>query len=175
MQQSEENNFHRIYLTTSILIHWISIELWSWLTAHLKHSLLWRVLLFSVGLRSHDSLHVTRPTIGAGHQGARRCGQSVRHRSFVNLLFQSIKFLQPFGQWFIFLLQGFLLFLAFLGVVKFQAFLGNILEFLAIEFWERLDAVFINRLNKVQNFISLLQQTFHKRRFLNLYKTGKQP
>lgn len=133
-----------------------------------RHSLLRRILLFGICLGSHDPFHVSWPAIGASHQGTGRFCKSVRHCSLADLLLQRVKFLQPLCQWFIFFLHGFLALFGLFRVINCQSFFGNILEFLALKLGERLDAVFINRLHKEEDFVSLLQKAFHKWRFLNL-------
>lgn len=139
----------------------------------LRHLLLRRILLFGISLGSHDPLHVSWPAIGASHQGTGRFCQSVRDCSLADLLLQRVKFLQPFCQRFVFFVQSLLALLGLLRVINCQSFFGNVLEFLAFKLGERLDAVFINRLHKEEDFVALLQKAFHKWRFLNL-KTRRQ-
>ena len=56
-----------------------------------NYVLLWRVLGFLVCLRSHDTFHVSRPSVAAGNHGAWRCGKSIWQLGLFNLQ----KLLQP--------------------------------------------------------------------------------
>ena len=44
--------------------------------------------------------------------------------------------------------------------------LGDVLELLSIEFWESLDGVLIDRLNKVDDFVTFLDKSFDEDRIL---------
>lgn len=78
-----------------------------------------------------------------------------------HLITQSI-FLQPIDKWFIFSFKGFFLLFGLITIIQTKTLFGNILESFAVKFWQGLDGVLINGLNKVNNFITLLQESFDK-------------
>lgn len=117
----------------------------------------------SLGL--HDSFHIGGPSVFGSDQNAGRVFNSVRNDDFVDLVTED--FLNSLGESFEFSLLFFELLLFFLSFFEFHTFLGTVSEFLSVEFLQLLDDVFVNRVNHINNFVTLLLQSFDERRRLD--------
>lgn len=134
-----------------------------------QYSLLTGIFRLGVSLRSHDAFHIARPSVTAGHQGHGGVSQTLRQRCFLDQILETIV-LQPLQERFVGLLQLLEFLFRFFRLLDVEALFGDVLEFLAFEFWQTLYAVLVNRFGKVQHFIALSQQPFYKWRLLNLVK-----
>ena len=133
------------------------------------------LLALCVCLRSHDSLHVTRPacemscdshtlnltltvhlspSVLAGHEGTGGIGETVGHHCLVDESREGLVS-KPVGERFVECLQLFLLLLLPLSLVsEGEAFFSNILELLALEFREVLQTIFVNWVYQVEDLIA---------------------
>merc|ERR1712100_879279 len=102
----------------------------------------------------HDTLHVGRPAVLAGHKAAWGVGQTVGNNNLLGLVAKHL--LDQLAQ----VLAGSLLLLPLLlllvGLLDVVAFLGDVKDLLAIILLELLDGVLINWVNHVKNLESLL-------------------
>ena len=130
--------------------------------------------LVSLGL--HDSLHVSGPAVGRSDESSWGRLERVRDNSlkiiFINENFNVIYLfdlveeslgLEPVKEWLVLLLHSLEEVLVDINV---DTFLGDVLELLSIEFWESLDCVLIDGLNKVDDFVTFLDKSFDEDRIL---------
>merc|ERR1711988_535172 len=105
----------------------------------------------------HDTFHVGRPPMLRGGKYTRRISHARAHHNFFDLVSQDL--LHQFCEWLEFGFQLLDLFL-FILVIDIKAFLGHRLQFLAIEFFQLLDTILVDRVNHVEHFETLLPQRF---------------
>merc|ERR1712144_160717 len=117
------------------------------------------------GLGLHDTLHVGRPAVLAGHKAAWGVGQTVGNNNLLGLVAKHL--LDQLAQ----VLAGSLLLLPLLlllvGLLDVEAFLGDVKDLLAIILLELLDGVLINWVNHVKNLESLLLEGLKEWRSLD--------
>mmetsp|Transcript_3790 Transcript_3790/g.8089 ORF Transcript_3790/g.8089 Transcript_3790/m.8089 type:complete len:555 (-) Transcript_3790:561-2225(-) len=116
-------------------------------------------------LRLHDTLHVGRPAVLAGHETARTVSKTVGYNHLLDLVIKNLlhELAQSFGLSLGFL-EGGLLILIFFHL---KSLLGGAEELLALKFLELLDAILINGVNHVENLVSLLLELLKEGRGLN--------
>lgn len=119
----------------------------------------------SQSLGSHDSFHVGGPAELTGDENTGGLGDSVRDDDLFDLLTQVL--LDGLGQVFEF---GNLLFtfgLLLVGLFELETFLGNTDELLALELLELSNGVFVDGVDKEQDFEALLLQDLEEGRVLD--------
>mmetsp|Transcript_18458 Transcript_18458/g.37458 ORF Transcript_18458/g.37458 Transcript_18458/m.37458 type:complete len:404 (-) Transcript_18458:1041-2252(-) len=105
-------------------------------------------------LRFHDAFHVGGPTVFSGDKTAWRVGEAVGHDDLFDLIVEDFlhELAQSFGLGF-----GFFERLLFVFVLNhLESLLGGTDEFLALELLQLLDSVFVDGINHVEDFVSLL-------------------
>lgn len=108
----------------------------------------------------HDSLHVGSPTVLASDEDAWGFVDSGADNNLFNLVTEDI--LHEFAKWFESGLFFFVLLLFLFGFFEVETFFGARLELLAIVVLQLLNHVFINWVNKVENFVTSLLEGFEE-------------
>lgn len=146
--QKSDNNF----------VVWVDFQLF--LGGHVAHG-----AGILQGLRFHDPLHVSGPTVLGGDDAAWRFDESVGNGDFFDLGVQD--FFHDLAQW---LEPSFLFLELFLHVLVFwelEAFFGDAHQVLSVVLFQLLGAVLINWLGHVKDFESSAGQSFNEGRVFN--------